>query len=349
MEQKKGNGGNGSFEQAQILRRGVEQWNQWKRANLLTKVDLAGIDLKGANLKGVDLSVAILSSANLEGADLQEAKLRGANLKGAKLQQANLSHADLKGANLQQAKLEGATLRGANLQQAELWEAKLEGVDLEGAKLEGADLDEAIFRDDPIRIFTKGISREDSNELFERAKDFAAELGLEVVEESEWREGSLWKDAVSIVKGLVNSEKVQKRTDVAENVLLGKGDIETTVELTKAVVELEQAFKGKKGAIAIDTGPFPSSCGRHPKTVMGDTYFKRLTLKERRLLNNDPTLLGDPEGLFDKIKELEKLAVSEMLPQEEKNSFQPFAGGIGLAIANYLSQRIKKRGFLQTY
>ena len=61
----------------------------------LSRVDLSGADLRGANLSRVDLR-----GANLRGADLSEANLSRANLRGADLRGADLSEANLSGAKL---------------------------------------------------------------------------------------------------------------------------------------------------------------------------------------------------------------------------------------------------------
>ena len=55
-----------SQEQLELLKKGVDGWNQWREANPDTPIDLADGDLRGANLKGADLR-----GANLEGAKLQ--------------------------------------------------------------------------------------------------------------------------------------------------------------------------------------------------------------------------------------------------------------------------------------
>jgi pentapeptide repeat protein len=73
------------------------------RVDLLARLSMAWIDLRGASLRGsywgaVDLEHANLQCANLEGADLKRADLRGADLRGA----------DLRGAVLPS----GAALRG---------------------------------------------------------------------------------------------------------------------------------------------------------------------------------------------------------------------------------------------
>src|SRR6266496_3448805 len=167
-------------EHLDILKRGEEVWNQWRkehtdiqpnlsRANLrgtifigvnlegtdlrdailfrasFLRANLAYITLSGASLYEADLKGAILSGANLYGADL-----RGATLSSASLSNAYLAHATLSGANLYGADLKGATLSGASLINANLadarlkevnfWRANLNGANLSGANLCGANL-----------------------------------------------------------------------------------------------------------------------------------------------------------------------------------------------------------------
>ncbi len=123
--------------QLDILKQGVEVWNQWRKANNYSE-DYILPDLSGAHLSGADLSDAHLNFADLNGADLSHARLSGANLRSADLSDANLSRAYLRGADLN-----GAHLNGANLNRAFLSHAHLNGADLNGADLNGADLGSA--------------------------------------------------------------------------------------------------------------------------------------------------------------------------------------------------------------
>src|SRR5688572_9237468 len=95
--------------QLEILKQGVEAWNNWRAANPDAKVHLTGADLTKAYLAKADLDGAYLTEANLWAAGL-----RGANLAGAILVNAKLAHADLRGANLSEADLMVADLSGAN-------------------------------------------------------------------------------------------------------------------------------------------------------------------------------------------------------------------------------------------
>ena len=93
-----------------ILKRGVETWNQWREDNPDVKPHLIGAHLEGARLEGADLRGAFLPVAHLEGARLRGANLRGAHLTGAHLEGARLEGADLRGAFLPGADLTDATL-----------------------------------------------------------------------------------------------------------------------------------------------------------------------------------------------------------------------------------------------
>jgi uncharacterized protein YjbI with pentapeptide repeats len=156
--------------QLEVLKQGVQVWNDWRaknvgvdvdliRANLreanlrevnfrgvnLRRANLQGANLRGANLISANLSEAFLggtelSAANLRRADLRGALLSEADLPGADLSRAILSVADLSKANLSRANLNGVNLRGANLHRATLREANLLGADLSGADLIGSNL-----------------------------------------------------------------------------------------------------------------------------------------------------------------------------------------------------------------
>ena len=49
----------------------------------------------------------------------------------------------------------------------------------------------------------------------------------------------------------------------------------------------------------------------------GDTFFKRLSVEERALLNDAPSLLGDPIKLFLKIRGMKKMQASRALEETE--------------------------------
>ena len=74
----------------EVIRQGVEAWNDWRMKEPSIEPDLGCTDLERAFLSG-----AILNKANLRRADLIEADLSGAHLSWADLRGANLSRANL--------------------------------------------------------------------------------------------------------------------------------------------------------------------------------------------------------------------------------------------------------------
>jgi len=102
-------------EHLQILKQGVEAWNEWRDEHRGVHPDLEFADLSQANLSGANLLFASLAYAFLDGANLNRANLAAADLSGADLDYANLSYANLYQANLTHAFLGNADFTGAML------------------------------------------------------------------------------------------------------------------------------------------------------------------------------------------------------------------------------------------
>ena len=98
------------------------------------------LDLFGVNLRGARLDESNFSGANLRGADLAHATLRGANLSHADLSRADLNHAAIERANLSRAGLQHATLIHIRATQTDLSHAQLNNADWSHARLTHADL-----------------------------------------------------------------------------------------------------------------------------------------------------------------------------------------------------------------
>jgi uncharacterized protein YjbI with pentapeptide repeats len=123
----------------------------------LDKADLREAHLEEAYLQDAFLAETLLEKAHLENASLARAYLQRAYLMEAHLEGANLSTANLQGAYLREAHLdraeganihlEGASLQRASLNDAKLWEVRLNYARLEGASLRDADLNGAQMRE----------------------------------------------------------------------------------------------------------------------------------------------------------------------------------------------------------
>jgi uncharacterized protein YjbI with pentapeptide repeats len=147
MHAKKAEGnGMANQEYLNILKQGVDTWNEWREEHIDIQLNLSEANLSEANLSEANLSEANLIEANLIEANLSEANLSGANLSGANLSEADLRGADLRGADLRGADLRGADLRGADLSGANLYEANLSEANLNKANLNKANLNKANLR-----------------------------------------------------------------------------------------------------------------------------------------------------------------------------------------------------------
>ena len=91
-----------------LLKRDVDEWNEWRARDPKVKPDLSGADLRKADLVLANLSGGVMTNAdlvlaNMRGADLRKASLCGANLVGARMLGVDLVQADLSGADLSTA------------------------------------------------------------------------------------------------------------------------------------------------------------------------------------------------------------------------------------------------------
>jgi uncharacterized protein YjbI with pentapeptide repeats len=121
-------------EHLEVLKRGVEEWNQWRIDNPELRPDLGRADLRGADLCNRDLRDADLSFADLGGARISYADLRGARISYADLRRADLCGADLRRAYLGEVDLSEANLRGADLGETYFGTTILGDVDLSETK-----------------------------------------------------------------------------------------------------------------------------------------------------------------------------------------------------------------------
>ncbi|SRR6266487_1599961 len=148
-----------------ILKQGVNTWNQWRQdhpdiqPNLtdanLSRVRLSEtgkndtsiwIDFSRTNLTGAKLYSADLGSANFSAANLCAARFNLAFLNGANLSGANLNDAHFNVAALVEANLSGTTMNGTILSFANLTRANLDKADFSNAKLAGTVLGDVDLR-----------------------------------------------------------------------------------------------------------------------------------------------------------------------------------------------------------
>lgn len=131
-------------------------YEQFKRGEPFTGLDLTALDLSQLSLTGIQLHGCILtgtnfSGSNLSGADLTDAVMPKTDFSGTDLSNALLVGVDLTEATLNRADFRGAALNGAVLENASLVEANLEHVNAEDALFSGADLSNATLINSILR------------------------------------------------------------------------------------------------------------------------------------------------------------------------------------------------------
>lgn len=134
-------------EHLEILDKGIETWNEWRKLHPGVKIDLAGADLRNLDLQEINLSNANLERANFANSDMRNANLASANLERACLAFADLEHAMLAYANLTDADLRAVNLNRASLEDANLCYANMAHASLEGAILAYVNLAHANLMD----------------------------------------------------------------------------------------------------------------------------------------------------------------------------------------------------------
>jgi uncharacterized protein YjbI with pentapeptide repeats len=124
----------------QILKRGVDHWNTWRKAHPSADINLSGADLRRMNLEGVNLSGVGLRDARFHGAQLAGADLRNVFGVRALFNSAKMERCDLTGARLAGAGFHGAYAASASFRNADLKRAFLQNVNAISADFSGADL-----------------------------------------------------------------------------------------------------------------------------------------------------------------------------------------------------------------
>jgi uncharacterized protein YjbI with pentapeptide repeats len=123
-----------AIEHKEILQRGVENWNSWRKSNMGINPQLAG-----ANLRGLQLNKADLRDADLSMADMSDAMMLEADLSNAKLIEASFTRTNLFRANLCNSDLTGAVFAKTHLDKADFANAVFDSTIL--AKLDLSNVD----------------------------------------------------------------------------------------------------------------------------------------------------------------------------------------------------------------
>jgi uncharacterized protein YjbI with pentapeptide repeats len=123
----------------EILKKGAQKWNSWRRENPeeipdFSWANLPGMDLKNYNFENANLKLAFCKSCNFTGVNFENSNLYGANLEHTNCTNSNFNGANLEGALIKDAILINSKLSNCNFRLANLEGTNLQGADLSGCK-----------------------------------------------------------------------------------------------------------------------------------------------------------------------------------------------------------------------
>ncbi len=153
-----------------ILKRGVNSWNKWRKKNPdiipvlagieLNHFDLDNINLDGADLRGIQLSNIDSRFSSYRMADMRYAYLNQILFSYSDFSQADISHAEIRytdfrhtnlfNSNLYKSELTKVYFNSANLSKAYLSRAKITISDLSGANCIGTSFENATIYDSNV-------------------------------------------------------------------------------------------------------------------------------------------------------------------------------------------------------
>jgi hypothetical protein len=166
---------------------------------------------------------------------------------------------------------------------------------------------ESVPRAIGLRSFIQSGSRDDAAELLQRARLLAEEFGYEIAEMQELQSGSWIQKTVIRWKGILSKPEVLERASAVEDLLFGHGNIDIDKKVVEMTASLVSALKESSSAAVIDSGLF-----LFIKLPDGEGSFhilaKRLTLRDRAVLNEDPTIVQTPAKALRRLKDARKVS-----------------------------------------
>lgn len=119
--------------------------------------------------------------------------------------------------------------------------------------------------------------------------------------------------AFKAIRGLLASRQISERAELLEDALYGHGS-KPDIEAISAIAGLTTALCNNKCSAAVDAGLFVFF---KIQLESGDfqIFYKRLTRRERTLLNRRPSLLKEPAKLLESLDDpipLEHVKAAEL-------------------------------------
>lgn len=183
----------------EILKKGSEEWNNFKKTVLSTQVDLSALDLSCADFRNYDFSNCILTKTNFKKSHLGNANFNGvkanhANFKNAYFNNSQFENSDLRDsdfratiikdsnfncslcnrANFSGSRIQNTSLRRANIRESQFCSTILDNVDLTKAHFERSLFRDAIIIDSKLPL----VKLNDSQILYTKIHNCNFKTGM---------------------------------------------------------------------------------------------------------------------------------------------------------------------------
>jgi hypothetical protein len=150
-------------------------------------------------------------------------------------------------------------------------------------------------------------SADEADDLIKLGEQLAELLGYQVVDRGVLIEGSFFKEVKLAWNRAWSRREVQDKAKIIEDMLFGFGNIDIDNKIVEMTAKLVTALKDGASAAVIDSGAFlfikvpDASGGSH-------VFCKGLTIRDRTILNNDPTIVGAPTEVLSRLQEAREIS-----------------------------------------
>jgi uncharacterized protein YjbI with pentapeptide repeats len=131
-----------------ILRKGVQHWNNWRKDNpdyIPVLFPPGGVELNNLDLSGIDFSNSILQAANFNHSKLDGSKFDNCNLKVAKFNNVDLRNVSFKKANFESTEFKNSVLEGMCFRNFIFKRCKFINANLRKINFRFSQFQEAVF------------------------------------------------------------------------------------------------------------------------------------------------------------------------------------------------------------
>jgi hypothetical protein len=177
--------------------------------------------------------------------------------------------------------------------------------------------------------FIQSGSKSEAQHLIRLAEEIADEFGYEVTKRGPLTAGSWFQRVVFGLRDSLAEPEVNKRARAVEDLLFGHGNIDVDKKVVEMTASLVSALKGSSSGAVVDSGLF-----LFIKLPDGEGDFhifaKRLTLEDRAILNEDPTIVQTPATTLSRLRDARKISAERILKLQTAIQYREAARGAGM-------------------